>query len=64
MVMSWAGTEIIALPSTAELFASSGDPVMLPSGIYIVSVFDDRGCSTDTTYIIMEPSAYPGLNWP
>lgn len=32
-----------------------GDPVMLPSGIYIVAVFDDRGCSTDTTYTIMEP---------
>ncbi len=33
-----------------------GDPVLIPSGIYIVSVFDDRGCSTDTTYIIMEPN--------
>lgn len=33
-----------------------GEPLMLPSGIYNVSVFDDRGCSTDTTYIIMEPS--------
>lgn len=32
-----------------------GEPVLLPSGIYIVTVFDDRGCSTDTTYIIMEP---------
>ncbi len=33
-----------------------GDPVLIPSGIYIVSVFDDRGCSDDTTYIIMEPN--------
>lgn len=33
-----------------------GDPVLIPSGIYIVSVFDDRGCSTDTTYTIMEPN--------
>lgn len=33
-----------------------GEPLMLPSGIYNISVFDDRGCSTDTTYIIMEPS--------
>ncbi|MBL0007801.1 MAG: hypothetical protein IPP25_11695 [Saprospiraceae bacterium] len=33
-----------------------GEPVMLPSGIYIVSVFDDRGCSADSTYIIMEPN--------
>ena len=32
-----------------------GEPVLLPSGIYIVDVFDDKGCSTDTTYIIMEP---------
>jgi gliding motility-associated-like protein len=32
-----------------------GEPVMLTSGIYVVTVFDDRGCSTDTTYIIMEP---------
>ena len=32
-----------------------GEPIMLPSGIFIVSVFDDRGCSTDSTYIIMEP---------
>ncbi len=33
-----------------------GDPVMIPSGIYIVSVFDDRGCSEDTTYTIIEPN--------
>ena len=33
-----------------------GDPVLIPSGIYIVTVFDDRGCSDDTTYIIMEPN--------
>ncbi len=33
-----------------------GDPVMIPSGIYIVSVFDDRGCSSDTTYTVMEPN--------
>ncbi|HUR31159.1 MAG TPA: gliding motility-associated C-terminal domain-containing protein [Saprospiraceae bacterium] len=33
-----------------------GIPIMIPSGIYIVSVFDDRGCSSDTTYIIMEPN--------
>jgi gliding motility-associated-like protein len=33
-----------------------GDPVLIPSGIYIVSVFDDRGCSDDTTYTIMEPN--------
>ena len=32
-----------------------GEPVILPSGIYIVDVFDDKGCSSDTTYIIMEP---------
>jgi len=32
-----------------------GDPVLLPAGIYIVDVFDDKGCSTDTTYIIVEP---------
>jgi gliding motility-associated-like protein len=28
---------------------------MLPSGIYVVSVFDDRGCSSDSTYMILEP---------
>ena len=33
-----------------------GDPVLIPSGIYIVSVFDDRGCAVDTTYMIMEPN--------
>ncbi|HZV68215.1 MAG TPA: gliding motility-associated C-terminal domain-containing protein [Saprospiraceae bacterium] len=33
-----------------------GEPVLIPSGIYIVSVFDDRGCSDDTTYIVMEPN--------
>ena len=33
-----------------------GDPVLIPSGIYIVNVFDDRGCSSDSTYIIMEPN--------
>ncbi|MDQ3016848.1 MAG: gliding motility-associated C-terminal domain-containing protein, partial [Bacteroidota bacterium] len=33
-----------------------GDPVMVPSGIYIVSVFDDRGCSADTSYTVMEPN--------
>jgi len=33
-----------------------GDPVLIPSGIYIVTVFDDRGCSDDSTYIIMEPN--------
>ena len=32
------------------------ESVMVPSGIYIVSVFDDRGCSADTTYMIMEPN--------
>ncbi len=32
------------------------ESVMVPSGIYIVSVFDDRGCSADTTYLIMEPN--------
>ncbi len=31
------------------------EPTLLPSGIYIVSVFDDRGCSADTNYVIMEP---------
>jgi gliding motility-associated-like protein len=40
--------------NSGELF-DIGEPVMLPSGIYIISVFDDRGCSTDSTYIIMEP---------
>lgn len=33
-----------------------GEPVMLPSGIYIISVFDDRGCAADTTYTIIEPN--------
>ncbi len=33
-----------------------GEPVMLPSGIFVVGVFDDRGCSTDTIYTIMEPA--------
>jgi gliding motility-associated-like protein len=33
-----------------------GDPVMIPSGIYIIHVFDDSGCSDDSTYIIMEPN--------
>lgn len=31
------------------------ESALLTSGIYAISVFDDRGCSTDTTYIIMEP---------
>jgi len=38
------------------LLLDIGDSVLIPSGIYIVSVFDDRGCSDDTTYIIMEPN--------
>jgi gliding motility-associated-like protein len=38
-----------------ELF-EIGDPVLIPSGIFIVSVSDDRGCSTDTTYMIVEPN--------
>jgi gliding motility-associated-like protein len=29
---------------------------MVPSGIYVVSVFDDRGCVSDSIYIIMEPN--------
>lgn len=33
-----------------------GDPILIPSGIYIVSVFDDRGCSADSTYMVMEPN--------
>jgi gliding motility-associated-like protein len=33
-----------------------GEPVFIPSGIYIVSVFDDRGCSSDSTYTVMEPN--------
>ncbi len=33
-----------------------GEPIMIPSGIYVVNVFDDRGCSDDTTYLIMEPN--------
>lgn len=33
-----------------------GEPVLIPSGIYIVSVFDDRGCSADSTYTVMEPN--------
>jgi gliding motility-associated-like protein len=33
-----------------------GDPVFLGAGIYIFSVFDDRGCSDDTTYMITEPN--------
>jgi gliding motility-associated-like protein len=40
--------------NSGELY-DIGEPVMLPSGIYIISVFDDRGCSSDSTYIIMEP---------
>lgn len=30
--------------------------VDLPAGIYIISVFDDRGCSADSTFIITEPN--------
>jgi hypothetical protein len=30
--------------------------VSLPAGIYIVSVFDDRGCSQDTTFTIDQPN--------
>ncbi len=33
-----------------------GDPVSLPAGIYIISVFDDRGCSADTMYTLMQPN--------
>jgi gliding motility-associated-like protein len=40
--------------NSGEVF-NIGEAVMLPSGIYIVTVFDDRGCSSDSTYIIMEP---------
>ena len=32
-----------------------GDPIMIPGGIYIVSVVDDRGCSADSTYMVIEP---------
>ncbi len=32
------------------------EPTFLPSGIYIIRVFDDRGCSEDTSYTIIEPS--------
>lgn len=38
-----------------ELF-DLGESVAVPSGIYIVTVFDDRGCSTDTTYTVIEPN--------
>jgi gliding motility-associated-like protein len=30
--------------------------VNLPAGIFIISVFDDRGCEADTTYTIMQPN--------
>ena len=30
--------------------------VDLPAGIYIISVFDDRGCSSDSTFMITEPN--------
>jgi gliding motility-associated-like protein len=33
-----------------------GETVSLPSGIYIIVVSDDRGCSDDTTYMIVEPN--------
>ncbi len=33
-----------------------GDPLLIPSGIYVVNVSDDRGCSSDTTYAVMEPN--------
>lgn len=32
------------------------EPVIVPSGIYVVNVFDNRGCSVDTTYTIIEPN--------
>lgn len=33
-----------------------GEPVMIPSGIYLITVFDASGCALDSTYIIMEPN--------
>ena len=33
-----------------------GEPILIPSGIYVVTVFDDRGCSTDTMYTVIEPN--------
>ncbi len=33
-----------------------GEPVMIPAGIYLITVLDDRGCRSDSTYMIMEPS--------
>lgn len=41
--------------NSGELF-EIGDPVFLPAGIFIISVVDDRGCSDDTTYTIMQPN--------
>jgi len=33
-----------------------GETVSLPAGIYIIVVTDDRGCSDDTTYMVIEPN--------
>ncbi len=30
--------------------------ISLPAGIYIINVSDDRGCTDDTTYMIVEPN--------
>jgi gliding motility-associated-like protein len=32
------------------------ESIDLPAGIFIISVFDDRGCEVDTTYTIMQPN--------
>lgn len=38
-----------------ELFPI-GQPVPVPAGIYVITVFDDRGCTDDSTYTIVEPN--------
>lgn len=52
-VTGGSGTYNFSINSGASF--EIGEPILLPAGIYVISVFDDRGCSSDSTYIIMEP---------
>lgn len=33
-----------------------GDTIPVPAGIYVITIFDDRGCTEDSTYTVFEPN--------
>src|SRR5690606_34658176 len=49
------GSGVYTLSVNGAQTGDVDDPVMLTSGVYVISVSDDGGCATDTTYTITEP---------